>query len=334
MNSQIRAQLLTGDHEGRFVRRFQAIIRAARLNERYPDGRRLSAHVGAMDPRVHRGEYDGVEVNVDSGLPTYREWTRVQTDVSIATDQLRKLGDRAELARRARDSDHDVHGRQLAKYDYYHEIADTPLARLGEMDVALRHVEPRTHTAHFHVTFDKLDASGLFLRFSIDLTQCHRAWDTPVVELDDDTASHTAEFQSLIYKFSSMDAEFTFSKLEGLSGISVQRVCRATVGPFYYGFLDVPEPFDDIIDEEEAFVAMFAVDNAACDVRQTRNNDPFGELFADEMAQRMRPTYARARDQFDYRVYRDRKFVVSRGLEGALQSLCQERGTKNIVYSI
>ena len=331
----IQGETLNGDDERRYTRRFQAIMRAARLNNRYPDDRRLSAHVRAMDPDVHRGEYDGLEINKESGLPSYREWTRVQTDASIASDQLRQLGNRSALVRRAAESDHDVHRRQLAKYDYYDDIADTTLAPLGQMEVNLRRVDAQANTAYFHIIFDKLDASGIFIRFAIDLTQTARVWSSPVVEIDDETSSHTDEFQSLIYRFSSLDAEFTYAKLATLSGVTVQSVSRGTVGPFYFGRWLSPAPFDELLsDDPEAFVAHFAIDNAAGDVRENRNNDPFGALFASEVTKRMRSTYARARDEFDYRVYKDRKFVVSRGLEGPLRKLCDAQGTRNIVYSI
>ena len=331
----IRGETLSGVDEKRYTRRFAAIIRAARLNNHYPDGRRLSAHVRAMDPDVHRGEYDGIEINVDSGLPSYKEWTRVQTDVSIASDQLRQLGDRNHLARRAADSDHDVHRRQLAKYDYYDDIADTPLAPLGDMDVTLRRVDAANDTAYFRITFDKLDVSGIFLRYDILLSQKDQTWSNPVVEIDEETSSQTEEFQSLIYRFSSMDAEFVYAKLATVSGISVQRVSRATVGPFFFGRWDAPAPFGELLHgDPQAFVAMFAIDTAAHDIRENRNNDPFGALFESKLSKKMRSTYSRARQQFGYRVYRDRKFVVSEGLQSALRTLCEDQGTNNIVYSI
>ena len=334
-SGSIRSVTLSGEDEALYTRRFLAIIRAARLNNQFPDGRRLSAHVRAMDPEVHRGLYDGVRVNVDSGLPTYREWTRVQTDVSIAADQLTQLGNRAALAKRAAESEHAIHGEQLKKHDYYDEIADTPLASLGEMDVALRRTNPSTDTAHFFITFDKLDVSGIFVRYRIALAQRAQVWGQGAVRLDEETASYTEEFKSLIYKFSSLDSEFTYTKLTTLSGVTVQRISRGTVGPIYFGGFDAPEPFDELLgDDPTKFVAMFGMDTAADDISENRNNDPFGALFESELARKMRPTYARARETFGYHVYKDRKFVVSRGLEGPLREICSEMNTSNIIYSV
>lgn len=324
----------------RFVRRLQAIFRAARLNHQYPDGRRLSGHLGALSPEVHRGLYEALEINVESGLPTYKEWTRVQTDVSIATDQLRQLGARAALARKANESSHAIHQQQLNKHDYYDQIADIRLAPLGAMEVALRRIDAATNTAYFYVVFDKLDVSGIFVRFQIALSQRAQVWNSAAVKLDDDTASYTDEFKSLIYRFSSLDAEFTFTKLATLPGVKVERVSRGTVGPIFFGDLyqqarsAPPEPFGELLSKESDFVGLFGLDTAALDVTAHRNNDPFGGLFESEMSRKMRPTYGKAREQFGYKVFKDRKFVVSRGREGRLREICAEMGTQNIIYAV
>ena len=339
-SGSIRSIKLREDEETAFINRLQAILRGGRLNNQYPDARRLSGHLQAMKPEVHRGIYSELEINVDSGLPTYKEWTRVQTDVSIATDQLRQLGDRKSLAKRVATSSHEIHQQQLDKYDYYDSIADTRLAPLGSMDVALRRVNSNEGKAHFYINFDKLDVSGIFVRFQIALSQQAQVWSSAAVTLDDDTASYTEEFKSMIYKFSSLDAEFTYTKLATLPGIEVERISRGTVGPIFYGDIaakgriDFPEPFDALVKDEKSFVALFGMETVAYDISDNVNNDPFGGLFESELSRKMRPTYARSREQFGYKVYKDRKFVVSRGMEAKLRDICSKMNTKNIVYSL
>lgn len=326
---------LHGDEESLYIRRLLAILRAARINDQYPDGRRLAATIRAMDPAVHRGAYEGLQIHGGSGLPTYREFTRVQNDVSIAADQLNSLGRRQELAAKAAASDHAVHQRQLAKYDYYDEIKNTPLISLGDMDVSLRRVDAAKNTAHFRILFDKLDVSGIFLRYHILLSQRDEFWGDRMVRLDDETASYTEEFKTLIYRFSSVDAELIFTKLASLSGVRVERVVRGTVGPIFGAHTAVPAPLKEVIgDEDDQFVALFGLDTAATDVTAHGDNDPLADLFETELSRTMRPTYAKSRRLYDYRVHRDRKFVVSRGLEKPLRQLCAQRGTKNIIYSI
>ncbi|MFU8803528.1 MAG: hypothetical protein ACNA8W_06950 [Bradymonadaceae bacterium] len=340
MPGGVQSRVLEADEATRYVRRFQKIIRAARLNSQYPDSRRLGGHVGAMGGDVHGGLYESLQLNASSGLPTYREWTRVQTDVTIAADQLRQLGARVQLATRAeRAAPDSIHHKQLAKHDYYQSIQALPLAPLGDMQVLLRRIEPDQRRAHFHVIFDKLDVSGLFVRYTLDLAQEHSAWGRPAVVLDEETAAYTEDFKSLIYRFSSFDAEFTFAKLTALAGVSVERVIKGTVGPFYFADSSVPEPLDTLLGaadgaDSDAFVAMFALDTAARDVTENRNNDPFGSLFDTGVSAEVRHTYSRARDAYGYRVFKDRKFVVSAPHIEPLRDLCRQMGTQNIVYAI
>lgn len=333
----VQTHALNEEEADRYVRQFSGIIRAARLNNQYPESRRLAGHVAALGSDIHKGLYESLQLNAQSGLPTYREWTRVQTDVTIAADQLRQLGGREQLAARAGGArEGSIHHKQLAKYDYYERIQSLPLAPLGNMQVLLRRVEPGERRAHFHVVFDKLDVSGLFVRYTIDLAQEHSGWGRPAVVLDDETAAYTEDFKALIYRFSSFDAEFTFAKLTAVAGLSVERVVKGTVGPLYVHGVERPEPIEGILGEgdEQGFVAMFALDTAARDVTANRNNDPFGSIFEASVSAEVRHTYSRAREAYGYRVFKDRKFVVSRAHHEPLRMLCQQMGTQNIIYPL
>ncbi|MGM0557935.1 MAG: hypothetical protein ACQEVA_16230 [Myxococcota bacterium] len=330
----IRSTTLTGDAEQRYVDRLYRILRSARLNLHYPDARRLQAHVRCMHPEVHRGLYEGVQVNLDSGLPTYREWTRVQTDVSLAAEQLDKLGSRARLEKKAAGGE-AIHEKLLKKHKYYSDIVDKELSPLGAMEVKLRRVEHREGTAYFHVVLDKLDASGLFVRYSIDLAQTASAWNKQVVRLDEENAEHTEEFQALIYKFTSLDAEFTFAKLAGLGGLHVEKVAKGTVGPIFFAAEQAPSEVRALLEgHDDAFVAMFALDMVANDIAEDRDNDPLDSIMSESMGDEAARAYQRIRDDSDCKVFKDRKFVVPRAMIPAVREFCESHGTKNIVYGV
>lgn len=333
-NTAIKATRLEGEAEVEYVERLYRILRGARINLYYPDSRKLQSHVRCMSPRVHRGLYEGIEVNLDSGLPTYREWTRVQTDVGIAEEQLGKLGSRRELERKARRSDEAIHEKLLKKHQYYSDIRGKELSPLGEMDVALRRVEHEKKTAYFHVVLDKLDASGLFVRYSIDLAQTSGAWNKQVVRLDEETAEHTEEFQSLIYKFTGLDSEFTFAKLAGLGGLSVERVAKGTVGPIFLAREQAPPQLAELFEGEDSFVAMFSLDMVAHDIAEDRDNDPLDVAMTEKMSAQAKATFELARERFGVRTFRDRKFVVPRRNVAQMRRFCEEQGTKNIVYGV
>lgn len=333
--ARIPATLLTGSAEAHYIKNLQDIFRRARLNMHYPESRALSSHIGVLHPSVHQGLYPGVEMNLRSGLPTYKEWTRAQTDVALATDQLRQLGARTQLEQKTRGASPDsIHHKQLRKFDYYHKIERAQLAVLGEMSVALRRVDAASHTAWFHVVLDKLDASGLFVRYAINLSQQSSAWGTPVVTLDEENARHTEAFQSLIYKFTSLDAEFTLAKLNAIGGLSVESVAKGTVGPFYFGAEQAPEALRPIFSSDpQGFIAMFSLDMVADDLAEDRDNDPLDDLLMDKLSEEAQRGYALARQRYTYKCFKDRKFVVPRALMQPMQAYCKAHGTTNIIYT-
>ncbi|CAN0434125.1 unnamed protein product [Laminaria digitata] len=332
--ARIPSKLLTGAEEQRYIKRLQLIMRRARLNLHYPEARALASHIGAMAPTLHQGLYPGVEMNLRSGLPTYKEWTRVQTDVALAPDQLRQLGSRAEMERKAARNPDSIHAKQLRKIDYYSGIQKTSLAVLGEMSVALRRVEPEEGIAWFHVILDKLDASGLFVRYAIDLSQKSSNWGKQVVTLDEENARHTEEFQSLIYKFTSLDAEFTQAKLNAIGSLQVERVAKGTVGPFYFSPEQAPAGVAELFEHDpDGFVAMFSLDMVAQDLAEDRDNDPLDDLLMDKLSDEARRGYEMARERYQYKCFKDRKFVVPRTMQRAMQDFCAQHGTKNIIYT-
>lgn len=322
---------LQGAEEAAYVKALASALKAARLNAHYPDARRLTAHLSVLAPETHRGLYPGLEVDLRSGLPSYKEWTRAQTDVAIAADQLRQLGSRAELAARAPTS--PIHAKQLAKVDYYGAIQSAQLAPLAEMEVKLRRIEPEEHRAWFHVTLDKLDATGLFVRTSIDLSQVDQVFCERAVVLSEETARQTESFRSLIYKLTSLDAELTLVKLATTGGLAVERVVKGVVGPIWYPWSHAPEDVASLLGER-GFVANFGLDMAALDVAEDRDNDPFEDPVAARLGPEAREGYEGARAKLGYHVFKDRKLVVPRELTGPVAALCAARGTKNIVYGV
>lgn len=334
--AQIPTRRLQGDEESFYIKALVAIFRAARLNNQYPDARRLSSHLSALAPELHRGLYPGVDADVRSGLPSYREWTRVQTDVRLAPDQLRQLGDRRDLEAKARrGGEGSIHAKQLAKHDYYSALQRIQLTPLGDMHVALRRLEPEHRRAHFHVILDKLDVSGVFVRYSIDLAQTDEFWTERVVRLDDEAAQHTESFRSLVYKFTSYDAEFTFVKLATMPNLTVERVIKGVVGPFCFPWVQSPPALQPLLAQDvRSFAAMFALDMAAIDISADRDNDPFEDLIIERLSADARTGYEQARNKYGYKVFKDRKFVCTRPLLDPLRQLCTREQTKNIIYPV
>ncbi len=332
--ASVPVRSISGSEESAYVKTLVSILRAARLNNQWPDARTLASHLSALAPEVHRGLYPGVETDLRSGLPSYKEWTRVQTDVRLAADQLHQLGDRPALAAKAKRSGAaSIHAKQLAKHDYYSRLTRVQLTPLGDMQVALRRLEPERRCAHFHVVLDKLDVSGVFVRYSIDLAQRDDFWTERIVVLDDEAAQHTESFRSLIYKFTSYDAEFTFVKLATIGNLTVERVIKGVLGPICFPWIQGNDRLRRLLEPEQV-IATFALDTAATDLSADRDNDPLEDLIIERLSADARAGYEEAQRRFGYRVFKDRKFVCSRPMVNPVRALCESEKTKNIIYSI
>ena len=332
--ARVPSTTLQGARATSYVDTLRRILRAGRLNAFYPDARRLSDHLSPLDPDVHQGLYDELEVDVRTGLPTYREWTRVQTDVTIATEQLHQLGSRAAIAAKADDRPDSIWARQLRKHDYYSAIQKTRLVPLGAMETNLRRIDRDRGRASFNVVLDKLDATGVFVRYTIDVEQRGDRFREAAFRVDDrEVAAQSEEFEGLIYKFTSLDAEFTFVKLATLGNLAPERVQKGTIGPFWFDFTRVPDELAPLV-EDGGFVASFGLDSAATDIADQRNNDPYATLAEDRLTTESRSAYRDAKQKFGYCVFKDRKFVVPRERVDEMRSICEARGTRNIIYGI
>lgn len=336
MSDVIPELSLRGEDQERYVDLVARGIERARLNEHYPPGKRLAGQIRAMGPQAHLGLYGELKVDARTGLPTYREWTRVCADAELAPKVLAELPPIEELKPRAQAQPQGIHGKQLLKHHYYSQLREIDATPPSHMVVRLRKVDAKERRAWFHVVLDKLDASGLFVRFSIDLSQQASFWNRAMVELDDDAAKETEALRAIIYRMSSLDAELTFVRLADTEGLTVERVFKGTVGPIFVAGVPVPPGLAKVLPEgAPGMVASFGLDMASDDLARDGDNDPLDSLLTDRLPEDQARAYVQARRRYGYRVFKDRKLVVSgRSMVDGVQRFCSEMGTRNVVYAL
>lgn len=318
-----------------YVARVAKALRRARLNAYWPPSPELAHHVRAMGPDVHCGLYGALELDARSGLPTFREWTRVRTDAALAAGALGDLGTRDRLVRLVRERGDAIDAKQLLKFDYYSALVGKATAPLDTVNVALRRVEAETRTAFFHVTLDKVEVSGAFVRTTVELSQQAAAWHRPLVTLDAEHAQTTADLQATIFRSSGMDAELTFLQLAAEPTLKVERVIKGTVGPFFHAPEQAPGWLAGLMASEPgAMVASFGLDMVDVELESNRDNDPLRDLLVDSISAEGRVGYDALRAAHGYVVFKDRKFVVPRALVDAMKDACRAVGTRNVVYSL
>lgn len=319
-------------------------LERARLNEHYPPARALAAQLRGLSPRAHLGLYPRLHLDVRTGLPTYREWTRVHTDAEMSARVLAELPPRAELEALAQAAPHTIWARQLVKHHYH-----TTLAQLlprsvpaSQMQVQLRRVDAAERRAWLLVVLDKLDASGLYVRITVELSQQSPRWRHAMLALDAEAARETEALRAALYRLSGLDAEFTFVQLAALDGLSVERVIKGTIGPFFVAGTNVPQdlaslfaPHDRAPPGRGPLLATFGLDMAGCDIARDADNDPLEDLLTERLSETGRESYLEARARLGYHVFKDRKLVVSSpDLVAPLQDFCSTRGSRNVIHTL
>lgn len=328
-------------------------LRAARLNNSYPDRRRLQNSLNAMKKDAHGGLYDRLYVDARTGLPNMASFTRVLTDQEVSRESIKRMGDRSVLE--AKRSEAAVYERLLQKREYFEKLELLNLAPIDEHRVQLRRHDPDSGTAMFRLDLTKLDATGFYIRVTIELTQVASVWTKHVIDLDEagETAEASAAFHSTIYRYAAFDAESLFIQMHDIEGVSVDRVQRGVIGPALYAVPadgTVARPLEIPANalqtgwnhwlthypptEGAELVISFQSDVAARDVREEKSNDPLSKLLGDGITEGERARYHETRRRFPFRVYKDRKFVCTAGVRPVVQAVCESAGTKNLIYQL
>ncbi len=290
-------------------------IKAARLNQFYPDSRLTISNIDAMKPSYHFGAHENLKVDLTSGLPTYHEWTLLHADQKVAAESVYKMGTLSELEEKAANHSNAIFEKQLRKKKYYTNLLKLKPAPLGDTTSRLR--GRKEGVTSFLVCLDKLDVNNLFLRYSIDLSQTSGE---SLILSADEVATESDSMQSLVYRFASLDARYTFITLDAMAGIKVEKVTKGTIGPvFFQGGKNIPQWLNEFVNSH-GMVASFGIEMAALDIVDNSSNDP---LFPENSEQNT-----------PFRIFRDRKFVVAKEKVSIFRELLRKEGYKSIVYGL
>jgi hypothetical protein len=313
-----------------YLARAAALLREARLGAQFPSARAVLATLEALSQRCHRGLYPQLQVDAASGLPALKEWTRVLTDVQLAKKLLAGLPPLPELQERApRDP---AYGKQLLKYLYFTRLQQKPPPPVEQLTVALQRLWPQSGTAQVQLTLDKLDARGLLLRCTVEL--CQGPSPRPLVRRDGEQVAATPELHGLLYRLAAHDAELLFIELFAQPGVQPRRVCIGTIGPLYLAELPQPSGLGALLRGPGAALGSFGLTTAASELAEGRDNDPLSQSMCQRLSAPARAQYDKTRQRLGYHVTRDRKFVADPDSLPHLLALCQQAGTRNVIYPL
>jgi hypothetical protein len=350
----LHTQSLRGPIVPDYLDKLATALRTARLNNTYPDRRRVQGSLDAMKLAMENDLYDQLYVDARAGLPNMASFTRVVTDHEVAGGLLSRMSTTSHYE--AKRDEAEVYARLLVKRRYFEAIQGQPYAPLDEHRVQLRRHDPATGTAEFRLDLTKLDATGLYVRITIELTQVASMWRRKVIDLDQDGESAAANeaFHATVYRNASYDAEHLFIHMHDIEGVSVDRVQRGVIGPVLFrlptehGPVVPAEPeqgnprlahawrrwLETATSREPELIMCFQSDIAARDVREEKSNDPLEDLLSTSIQASERARYQHTRERFPFKVFKDRKFVATRNAEPLVKAICQAAGTKNLVYPL
>jgi len=254
----------------------------------------------------------------------------------------------------ARRAEADVFDRLARKREYFELLAGLELAPVDSHRVLLRRHEPQKSRASFRVELTKVVANGCYVRVVIELVQEASVWAHKLVEVDGsgEVAHGTEALRGTVYRLANFDAETLFVRLHELDGVHVERVQRGIVGPVLWAIPEAGElhrvlqPVSDpLADAWHAWlsgtaiqapqlVVSFASDTAAADIPVEASNDPLSPLLATQVTDSERARYSILRERHPFRVYKDRKFVVTDEARPLVDALARQASTKNLVYPL
>lgn len=320
---------LTGPDLDRYAESAARLIAAGRLNRWYPDPYACANVLRGMGASFREGVYDGVWLDLASGMPTLQEVVAVKADADLAADFLQSQAARVSAGRAPSP-------KVAAKIEYYRKLVGLRFVPLTSLEVKLRRVDQTKQVAAFEAVFDRYDAAEhVFTRYTLLLEQKDSALGQALIERSGDYSKQTEEFRNTMERYTGDESELAFLLLGRLPNVRVEEVTRARIGPLWSfaapappGWLPEGKAGDD------QYILHLPLDRASVDLDEDRDADPFSTIYRHFLSEHSRPLIEDEARRLGYRVHKERKFVCTRGVADHLKCRLREAGTNNIVYTI
>ena len=323
-----RLKCLNGQEVGIYAHQAAKLVSAGRLNKCFPDPFGCAEYFTAMAAAVAEGVYDGIHIDLASGLPALKDMLAVQVDRKIAQTFLDEHEIRAAAGRSASL-------KVRAKLAYCQRLVQCILPPLHRLDVTLRRVDRSRRVAMFEVLFDRYHpGESVFVRYTLVLEQTDSMSVVPLLERSGDHSQQTNAFREKMEAYTQDDSEIAFLLLGKLEGVRVLEVTRGRIGPLWSQWAPAPAGWTPSGNHDSAFILHLPLDRASVDLDNDRDNDPFSTIFRKFLSETSRPLVEEDARRLGYRVHKERKFVCTTEVAGAIRERLREAGTRNIVYTI
>lgn len=323
--------VLTTGAADRYLDRVSGLLSASHLNALFPSAQRLQQYLSALHSRTHGGLYPKLRVALASGLPSPREWMRVQTDAALSKSVISSPPPPPDPMAAMRSASPKE---RLLKRNYCARLLALAIAPLDTISVELRQLDMERGALHVRIVADTVYDSGLLARYTVELSEVAPVGERRrLLAYAADEIRISPRLSEQLTAICSMTAEQGFIALSALPGIKVKRVIKGIVGPFYLAELPKALPLSPLLTNPRGAFATFALDSATCDRASDIDHDPLSHLLLKRTATPATPTLGHSRQRLPYRVCRDRKFVTDPATQPALENLCRSTRTPNLIYT-
>ncbi len=325
---------ISGETLENYVDIVKKMLKAGRASKFFPDAASFCNMLDLYLPSGNHFMYDTLEINLNTGLPSEREVTRLVTDRQIAPKTL-KEDPEEKLRQRVRNTPSEVNMRRLNRYLYHKALITTRILPLMDLQLKLRTVDTDKYIAFFNVEVVRFDvADSIFAKYTLVAGQHDTRW-RQQVHLSGDDLRYTGKFRNLISRYSVDEAEFAFILLNDLEDITVEEVQRCRIGPLYFKGSRIPRGLEELfLDHPEAFILSLPTDRVSINISEDVNNDPLTGFYRDILAPEERLALEKKAEQMQYHVYKERKFVCTRSVLKDFRQFLRDRGARCVVYGV
>ena len=300
---------------GPYVRALAGGLFALAPNTDWPPLEGITAHLRALDPLISGRLLAPAEVDERTGMPAFPWFERVNAEAELAAERPERRDD-ADLLRVAR-MDRDLADRLRWRRDLHAHVLEHPVFPTSRASARARRLGKRTEVL---VTVDRVLPQGLWSRVSLVLAAPAGTADLGAARVGSQGRIRLDPgLLHLISRHAATPLLALRAQVAAVTEGEVRRVCRATLGPFWFPGVALPEEAPPELGRGLLLHCSHEV--VADDVFHSGSRDALA--VEDGLAV-----------PDGHGLVRDRRFAASASVRPALQAFCSARGVQAEIVPI
>lgn len=300
---------------GAYVRALVAGLEALAPNRDWPPHAELSAHFRALDPVLSGELLAPAELDPRTGMPAFPWVERVSAEAVVAGERP-ELREDHELQRIAA-LDADLARRIRWRRDLHRHLRHHDVLPPSRAQARARRLQSRTEIV---IDVDRVLPDGRWVRIGLVLAGPTGRTDLGAAKVGNQGRIDLDEgVLHLIMRHSSVPLLALRAQVAAITEGWVPRVTRATVGPFWFPGIALPEGVPGEVGQ--GLCLHLAHEVVGDEVRQGSERDPMHQPDGLEPPE-------------GHRVSRLRRFAASGGVQSALRGWCERAGMQPEIVTL